>query len=121
MQMVAPISTLSVKDYRPASRLLATSLAGSSPSPNSQCTSRGRTDAAALTANCVTIGPTSTSALALPDKFPKSQQSAQSERECHTFAARTNIDFYCSFFTSGHFDSDSGWNATSAGIVATSL
>jgi hypothetical protein len=32
-----------------------------------------------------------------------------------------NFDFYCSFFTSGHFDSDSGWNATSAGIVATSL
>jgi len=28
---------------------------------------------------------------------------------------------YCAFFTSGHLDSDNGWNAWSAGIVATSL
>jgi hypothetical protein len=31
------------------------------------------------------------------------------------------VDAYGVFFTSGHLDSDSGWNAWSAGIVATSL
>jgi hypothetical protein len=31
------------------------------------------------------------------------------------------VDAYCIFFTSGHLDSDNGWNAWSAGIVATSL
>ncbi len=30
-------------------------------------------------------------------------------------------DAYCGFFTNGHLDSDSGWNAWSAGIVATNL
>jgi hypothetical protein len=28
---------------------------------------------------------------------------------------------YCGFFTSGHLESGNGWNAWSAGIVATSL
>jgi hypothetical protein len=33
----------------------------------------------------------------------------------------TFYDTYFAFFTSGHLDSDNGWNAWSAGIVATSL
>jgi hypothetical protein len=34
---------------------------------------------------------------------------------------RSAASAYCIFFTSGHLDSDNGWNAWSAGIVATSL
>jgi hypothetical protein len=37
------------------------------------------------------------------------------------FETRNGVDAYCVFFTSGHLDSDSGWKAWSAGMVATSL
>jgi hypothetical protein len=40
--------------------------------------------------------------------LPAAQESGRSRR-------------YCVFLTSGHLDSDNGWNAASAGIVATSL